>query len=148
MYHCLIIHVPQDKKLHEMADKLKNLLSDKEFKVKILPAADTAISDIAPADLLILGSPPNASSSIHKDYSELLRAFSGANLSGKMAGFIASKGSKTVDDFKKALNDSGITFFTESLPMEEAMDEGSKILKNWLKNIKTTFKEFINAHAF
>jgi flavodoxin len=148
MYHCVIIYAPQDQELKETIKRIKNIFTEKIFKLQILSASEANISDIALADLVILGSKKDGASSIHKDFAELLRTFTGINLSGKMVGFITTKGSNTFIDFKNALKDSGITYFEEPLHIEEAKETDNKKIKNWVEKIKNTFKEFTAAHAF
>jgi hypothetical protein len=142
MYQCVIIYAPADKALETVVKNVQTGLNKKLFSIRVLPAGKALISHIALADLVILTSLKDGDASIHKDFSALVRTFTGVNLSGKMAGFITGENCTLLKDFKQVLHDTGISFFDEPLLKEEGGRTGSTALVSWIKKIESEFKEF------
>jgi hypothetical protein len=148
MYHCVIIFAPEDKALRDVLKNIQSLFSKNLFTFSAVPAADALISDIAVAEFVIFASKKDSKKSIHPDFSELIRTFSGVNLSGRLSAFIGEKNSTTLNEFQNALKDTGISYFNDPLYIEDGIEAKSKSLITWIKKAESTFKEFINVHKF
>lgn len=148
MYHCVIIFAPEEKALKGVLKNVQSQFSENLFTFSLLSAAEALISDIALAECVIFASKQDAKQAIHSDFSELIRAFKGANLSGKLSAFITEKNSTTCAAFKNALKDTNISYFDDPLYIEDGVETTSTSLIKWIKKIESTFKEFINVHKF
>ncbi len=148
MYHCVIIYAPEDKALQGVINNIEAVVNKKFISLTVMPAGKALISHIALADLVILASLDDSQRSIHEDFSELLRTFTGVNLSGKFIGFVTVKDSNTLKDFEKSLKDTGITYFEEPLAVEDGIQAGSRSLTAWIKKLENEFKEFKSVHKF
>jgi hypothetical protein len=71
------------------------------------------------------------SSLIHGDFSEMVRAFGGMNLSGKLAGFVSLGDNDSSGLFRKALLDTNISMFKETLSVDRLKGESEK-LRTWI----------------
>jgi hypothetical protein len=148
MYQCVIIYAPEDKTLQGVINNIKALVDKNLFTLTVMPAGKALISHIALADLVILASLNDSGLSIHEDFSELLRTFTGVNLSGKLVGFVTAKDGSSLRDFEKSLKDTGITYFEEPLAVEDGSQAGSRSLTAWIKKMENEFKEFKSVHKF
>jgi len=148
MYHCVIIFAPEDKALRDVLKNIQTLFSKELFTFSLLPASNALISDIAIAELVLFACKKDSKNTIHSDFTELIRTFTGVNLSGKLTAFITEKNSTTFTDFQNVLKSTGISYFDDPLYIEDGMETTSTSLIKWIKKVESTFKEFINVYKF
>lgn len=144
MTRVIIIYAPDDTATKKCADHLQKAFTKKEFFVDTRCAGKADIADIAAADAVILGSRGNRAVAIHADYQELLRAFSGVNFAGRIAGIYMEKDTNTFIEFSEALKDSDILIFDEPLFIPEKGIENTELTR-WVKKYSTFLKE--NLHG-
>jgi flavodoxin len=130
MIKVVILYAPQDPAVKRFAETVQKAFDKKTFKVTVKSASQSQMPDITAADAVILGSKADDGTAVHSDFSELMRAFTGVNLSGRCAAFFGSQGTKTAHKFADALADSDISVFESPLVFQEKGAEAQKI-KRW-----------------
>jgi menaquinone-dependent protoporphyrinogen IX oxidase len=130
MTKVIILYAPHDSGIKKFIEALLKAFDKKRFTVTAKNALKSHIPDIAAADAVVFGSKGNSAVSIHAEFKELLRAFSGVNLAGKSAGFFLEKNTDTFKDFEKALKVSDISIFDEPLIYQEKGID-AKQLRRW-----------------
>lgn len=108
MFRAVVIYAPSDEAMRSLAERIAGCLDRKRFSVKVKPAAEAAASDLAAADLLLLGGAPKGRSPLHPEFGELARALAGMNLAGRVAGLFAAEAEGPLAALRKALKDTEV----------------------------------------
>mgnify|MGYP000066165156 CR=1 FL=1 len=115
MLRAAVIYAPDEAPMRDLAQRVAAALDRGRFVVVVKPAAQAAIPDLAASDLVLLGSAAQGAAAVHSDFAELLRALSGVNLAGRVAGLFSSGGEAALLALKKALKDTDIHLAAENL---------------------------------
>ncbi|MBN2353986.1 MAG: flavodoxin family protein [Spirochaetales bacterium] len=143
MFKVVILYAPQDASVRKFADCVQKAFDRKQFKATTTGAGKAHVPDIAAVDAVIFGSRAENGINVHADFTELMRAFSGVNFAGRCAAFFADKGSGIAGEFARALADSEISVFSETLAFQEKATDTQKI-KRWVDQYSTFIRK--NVH--
>jgi flavodoxin len=129
MFRAAVVYAPAA--LEAVAERISASLDRKRFQVSVKPAGQASIPDLAAADLVLLGSSPQPQgrAALPAEFSEILRALSGINLAGRVAGVFAVGGDAPLAAWKKALKDCGIRLEDNLLCVDGA---DPKTLSGWV----------------
>ena len=142
MYHIGIIYVPCDIEKQRAIDIIKRAIDLKKYDIRVKLAADAAMPDIAASDIIIFASDSSSSNPINEDYSEIVRALKGINLSGRLAGIISFGTDDTAETWQNVLKCTGITCYEESLIITDTIDENN--IRKWLKSLIRKYEVIVN----
>lgn len=142
MYHIGVIYIPCDIEKQRVIDIIKRAIDLKKFDIRVKLAADAAMPDIAASDIIIFASDSSSGNSINKDYSEIVRALKGINLSGRVAGIISFDTDDTAEAWQNVLECTGITCHGESLVVTDAIDENN--VRKWLQSLIREYEVIVN----
>ena len=134
-FYVLIIYVDKKEYQKKIAEYLLEAFNSINYKAKIIEANIALMSDIAAADLLLLGGVDKDMAISDSGYSEINRAFQGVNLSGRNAGFFMPKDESNTIHFEKMLQSSGINVFRDSLLYDKNTSPDDITL--WVDTVKT-----------
>jgi flavodoxin len=137
MFRAAVLYAPSD--LGPLAERIAASLDRRRFQVTVRPAADAAIPDLSTADLVLLGSSPQGRAALHPDFAEILRALSGINLAGRVAGVFAAGSDAPLAAWKKALKDCDIRLEPENLLRADGAD--AKALAGWVGRLTRQLEE-------
>jgi flavodoxin len=127
MFRVAVIYAPAA--LQAAAERIADSLDRQRFRVLVKPADQASVPDLAAADLVLLGSSAQGRAALPAEFAEIVRALSGIDLSGRVAGVFAAGSDAPLAAWKKALKDSGIRL-EESLLRSDGTD--AKALGAWL----------------
>ena len=133
MFRAAVLYAPEGDAMRSLAERIAGGLDRKRFAVTVKAASAAAVSDLAAADLVLLGSEPKGRTALHPDYSELARALAGINLAGRVAGLFAAGGDAPLAALKKALKDTDIQLEPEGLLRADQAD--ARRLSAWLAGL-------------
>jgi flavodoxin len=137
MLRAAVIYAPAE--LGPVAEKVAGALDRKRFQVVLKPAAQAAVSDLAAADLVLLGSAPQGRGALPQDFAEILRSLAGINLAGRVGGVFASGGEAPLAAWKKALKDCELRLGPESFLRVEGAD--ARALSGWTGDLARQLDE-------
>ena len=137
MFRAAVIYAPAA--LEAVAERISASLDRKRFQVSLKPAEQASIPDLAAADLVLLGSSAKGRAALPSEFAEILRALSGINLAGRVAGVFAAGGDAPLAAWKKALKDSGIRLEAENLLQSDGADP--KALSGWVAGLVRQVEE-------
>jgi flavodoxin len=133
MFRAAVIYAPADPTMIALAERVAASLDRQRFSVALKPAAQAAIPDLAGSDLVLLGCAPQGRAAIDADFTELIRALSGVNLAGRVAGLFTPAGEGALRALKKALKDTDIHLAPENL-LPAGESEGKRIA-DWIARL-------------
>ncbi len=142
MYHIGVIYVPCDIEKQRVIDIIRRATDSKKYDIRVKMAADAAMPDIAASDIIIFASDSSSDNPINKDYSGIVRALKGINLSGRVAGIISFGTDDTVKAWQNVLEYTGITCHGESLVITDTIDEDN--IRKWLKSLIRKYEVIVN----
>lgn len=146
MYHAVIIYASGENKLKSIVGKIEESFDKDKFEVVVKDAADASIPDIAAADLILLGSSQEGSKAVHSNFAEIIRAFEGISLAGRVAGLFSVDSERTLSKFKKALKDSEVTLKKENSFLVNSSERINKTqIREWLQTLSAQVEEIIHA---
>ena len=128
MFRAAVLFAPAA--VRPLAEKVAALLDRKRFRTALKPASEASVTDFSASDLVLLGSSAQARSGLPAEFAGILRALTGINLAGKVAGVFASGSDAPLAAWKKALKDSEIRLEQENLLRADTAD--SKALAAWV----------------
>jgi flavodoxin len=124
--------------LQAAAERIADSLDRQRFRVLVKPADQASIPDLAAADLVLLGSSAQGRAALPAEFAEIVRALSGIDLGGRVAGVFAAGSDAPLAAWKKALKDSGIRL-EENLLRSDGAD--SKTLSGWVAGLTRQVEE-------
>jgi flavodoxin len=136
MFRAAVIYAPAA--LQAMAERIADSLDRQRFRVLVKPADQASIPDLAAADLVLLGSSAQGRAALPAEFAEIVRALSGIDLGGRVAGVFAAGSDAPLAAWKKALKDSGIRL-EENLLRSDGAD--SKTLSGWVAGLTRQVEE-------
>ena len=144
MFRAAVIYAPSSRE--DVAERISASLDRKRFRVSVKPAGQASIPDLAAADLVLLGSSAQAQgrAALPAEFAEILRALSGINLAGRVAGIFAAGGDAPLAAWKKALKDCGIRLDDNLLRVDGA---DPKALSGWVGGLARQVEELARGHA-
>ena len=134
MFRAAVIYAPASQPMQSLAERVAAALDRRRFAVNIKPASRASVPDLSASDLLLLGAAPEGKAAVHPEFSELLRALSGINLAGRVAGLFTPAGEATLQALKKALKDTDVLLNPENLLSADEV-RGAKGLAKWLGSL-------------
>ena len=117
-----------------MADTVRK--SNHDCRVK--PANKASIVDIAASDIIIVISDGRDSEPFNSDYSEIVRALKGINLSGRLVAVISLSDKETEKALLESFEDTGITY------SKTKFDNSKSKVGTWIKSILEEYKEMMD----
>jgi hypothetical protein len=142
MYRLTILYAPEDEEYAVPAKQLGDVFTKLNLDVVVKAAKDAAIPDILAADIVVFGSSVTQRSSLHPHFAEMLRAFEGINLAGKLSGFLSYGSNNAPVLFRKALRDTDISEFNRDL-IVNSRGVDTADLESWAKGLYEKFREGI-----
>jgi flavodoxin len=136
MFRAAVIYAPAA--LQAAAERIADSLDRQRFRVLVKPADQASIPDLAAADLVLLGSSAQGRAALPAEFAEIVRALSGIDLGGRVAGVFAAGSDAPLAAWKKALKDSGIRL-EENLLRSDGAD--SKTLSGWVAGLTRQVEE-------
>jgi flavodoxin len=130
MYNLFISYAPDSQENRKSVEEVQAAFDSSQFKTVVKKAAESAVTDLAGADIVLFCSEKTGSSEMHPDFAEIARASKGANFAGKTAGFFSFGSEKACSKLRKALHDSNISLFDDE-PAVGEKDQKSTDLKEW-----------------
>jgi flavodoxin len=134
MFRAAVIYASADPTMVALAERVAASLDRRRFSVALKPAAQAAIPDLAASDLVLLGFAPQGRAAVDVEFAELLRALSGVNLAGRVAGLFTTGGEGSLQPLKKALKDTDIHLTPESL-LPEGETKGCRHIADWIARL-------------
>ena len=141
MNRVTILYAPE--KHGELVGKVAAAFRKLSLDVTALPAGNGGIPDITPADIVVFASGFEGGGSLHPDFGEMVRAFAGINLAGRLAGFLDLDGGSAPALFRKALGDTGIAVFQRDLVLggDRAKTTGlERTIAEWVEALTTKYR--------
>jgi hypothetical protein len=135
MFRVAVIYAPNDEAMRSLAERIAGSLDRKRFTAKVKPAAKAAVSDLAAADLVLLGAAARGRGSLHPDFTELARSLTGISLAGRVAGLFATEGEGPLAALKRALRDTDIRLDPDNSLRADLAAAGE--LASWLAGLGT-----------
>jgi hypothetical protein len=132
MFRAAVIYAPADAPMQGLAERVAAALDHRRFAVALKPAAQAAIPDLAACDLLLIGAAPQGRAAVHPDFAELLRALTGVNLAGRVAGLFTPAGEASLQAIRKALKDTDIRLEPQNLFLAEESKGAGQVAK-WIE---------------
>jgi flavodoxin len=139
----VILYAPEGQEYRIPAEELGRSLAQVNLDVKVKAAKDAGIPDILAADVILLGSLTNGRGEVHEHFAEIVRAFEGINLAGRLAGLISYDEGDSHKIFEEALRDTDISVFAENLTVETAHTDAERI-KSWAERIYANYEARLN----
>jgi len=146
MYRLTILYAPGDEEHRAPAEELAARFSQPDLETVVKAARDAQIPDVTASDLVVFGSAVAAGGGLHPDFAEMIRAFEGINLAGRLSAFLAYQESGGKDGapalFRRALGETEIAVFPEVLNLpDSSSDAPSAGMASWADRLYTTFKD-------
>jgi len=139
MCKVVILYAPDEKFINETANNIATVFNKGKCHTTVKSANQTKIPDITASDIIIFGPNTKEKKTVHPDYKEIIRAFTGINLAGRIAGFFTFGGNESINSFKEILHDTDISLYEPNFLIENNNDPD--ILMKWVKNIITQYKD-------
>jgi len=140
----VVIHAASDPGMQQLVGALESALAGMGCSVSSKPAAQAQTPDLAAADLVLLGSAPEADRPVHRDFAELLRALRGMTLAGGAVGCFSPGAESTLQALRQALQDCEVPlpegFLFKARGAHRAGD-----LEAWLRPLVQRAEEIVRA---
>ena len=137
MFRAAVIYAPTA--MGTLAEKVAASLDRKRFQVSVKPASEASITDLAAADLVLLGSSAQGRAALPPEFAEILRSLGGINLAGRVGGVFAAGGEAPLAAWKKALKDCELRLGQESFLRTDEAD--AKALAGWVGGLARQLEE-------
>ena len=132
MYRGVIIYAPAEPVIQRLVRRLADCFDGERFKVATCSADQAAIPDLTAADIFLLASLPSGGQPIHPDFGEILRAFGGITLAGRVGGVFSLDSEVTLKAFRRALQDCELDFPEQNFRNFHGGDIDSAELGGWI----------------
>ncbi len=109
MYRAAVIYAPEEDRVRTVAQAAAAALDARGVRVTLKEAVNAGIPDLTASDLIFLGCCSDDVGPIHHEFAEMVRALSGVNLAGRVAGVFGVDSPQTPRAFREALRDSEVT---------------------------------------
>jgi flavodoxin len=141
MYRAAIIYAPGEARMLDIVGRLEDCLQRQSFEVICKEAGQAHMPDLTAADLFLLGSLPEAKGAIHADFSEMVRAFEGITLAGRVAGCFSVDSEATLKAFGEVLKDSELSLGNNNYLNIPDAESGRADLQGWIAALVEQLKD-------
>jgi flavodoxin len=135
-----IVYAPDSPENRKSVEEVRTACEAVSTSTFVKEASRSSITDIAGADIVLLGVRKSGGSEIPAEFGELLRASKGANLAGKTIAFFSFGSEKAAAKLRRALRDSDITQFDEEPLLADKDPSRSVDVKGWIDRIVSFHK--------
>ena len=148
MHSVFITYAPDSADTRRTVDHVRAAFDPAAFSVSVKPAAETAMPDLAGADLVVFGLQKAQGGDAPVDYAELLRSLKGVNLGGRAAAIFSLGADKASAKLRKALRDTDITLVEDepSLPTDHKPSSPAEI-EAWTRKLSSSLLELRRARG-
>jgi hypothetical protein len=141
MLNLIISYAPDGIENRKIVDEVRGAFETAGCRTVVKKAADTSITDLAAADIMLFGLQKPAIAELHPDFNELVRIFKGVNLAGKTVGFFSFNAEKASARLRRALLDSDPSSFDEEPALGDGDSERHADLQGWVVRVTAFHQE-------
>jgi flavodoxin len=140
-----ILFAPDSAENRNAAEEISSALDAARFSVTIKKAAESVISDITGADVILFGLQKTDSSDVPAEFREYARIFKGINLAGRTAAFFTFGQEKAASAMRKSLKSSDISLAEPELTLTDISASRQSEIKDWVRQVLSLHQEGRNA---
>lgn len=148
MHSVFITFAPDSADARKKVDQVRAAFDPAAFSASVKPAAETAMPDLAGADLVVFGLQKAPGGDAPADYAELLRSLKGVNLGGRAAAIFSLGADKASARLRKVLRDTDITLLEDepALPADQEPSPQPEI-EAWVGKLSSSLLDMRRARA-
>ena len=140
-----ILFAPDSTENRKAVEEIASALDAARFAVTVKKAAESIISDITGADVILFGVQKTDSSEVQEEFRELARIFKGINLAGRTAAFFNFGQDKAASALRKSLKSSDILLADPEISLAEKSPSRQSEIKEWVRQVLAFHQEGRNA---
>jgi flavodoxin len=140
-----ILFAPDSTENRKAVEEIASALDAAHCAVTLKKAAESIISDVTGADVILFGVQKTDSSEVQEEFREFARIFKGINLAGKTAAFFTFSQDKAASALRKCLKSSDISLADPEITLAEKSPSRQSDIKEWVRQVLAFHQEGRNA---